>query len=97
MVWSKVFQFININRASVAEDNSKVVAVVSSANSANMEMFINAVVMSGLGFFSTVAGLMASGLVTEPMNACFAAGISAGTQFFMSLAVQRGLKPKVAA
>ena len=93
-MWRKVFQFVNINKASVAEDNSKVVAVVSSANSANMDMLINAAVMSGLGFFSTVAGLMATGLVTEPGVACFAAGISAGTQFFMSLAVQRGLKPR---
>ena len=97
MPWSQVFQFIKINRASVAEDNSKVVAVVSSANSANMEMLINSAVMAGLGFFSTVTGLMATGLVTEPTVACFAAGISAGTQFFMSLAVQRGLKPKVSA
>ena len=94
MTWSKTFQFINTAKASTATDESKVVAVVSSVNNTSLDMLINAGIMSGLGFFSTVAGLMASGLVTEPMNACFAAGISAGTQFFMSLAIQRGLKPK---
>ena len=78
----------------MADDNSKVVAVVSTSNNNNLDMLINAAVMSGLGFFSTVAGLMAAGIVSEPMMACFAAGVSAGTQFFMSMAIQRGLKTK---
>ena len=94
MPWRKIFQFINTSKASVAEDDSKVVAVVSTAQNDGLDMLINAAIMSGLGFFSTVAGLLASGLVTEPFNACFAAGISAGTQFFMSMAIQRGLKKR---
>ena len=82
-----MFKFIQVK-----ETETKGAVVVESSDSTSTDMILNAGIMAGLGFFSTVAGLMASGLTSEPISACFTAGISTGLQFFTSLALQRGLK-----
>ncbi|MEM2386141.1 MAG: hypothetical protein QXO67_04075 [Candidatus Bathyarchaeia archaeon] len=55
------------------------------------DQIINAVVMAGLGFFGALLGLTGSGLTTDLKAAMLTAAINAGFQFFMTLAIQRGL------
>jgi len=58
------------------------------------DMIINAAIMAGLGFFTTLASMGAVGLITDPTASLAAAGIAAGMEFFLSLALQRGLLKK---
>ena len=57
------------------------------------EAVVNAFIMAGLSFFSTLAGLGASGLLADPVKALVSAGVSAGLAFFTRLAIERGLAP----
>jgi len=56
------------------------------------EAFINAAIMAGLAFFSTLAGTGVAGLMVEPVKAFIAAGVAAGVAFFTGLAIERGIK-----
>lgn len=53
---------------------------------------INAGILAGLGFFGNLLGLGATGLTQDPKTALLAAGITASFEFFLALAIQRGLK-----
>jgi hypothetical protein len=53
---------------------------------------INAAIIAGFNFFTTLAALGATGLLGDPQTGLIAAGISAGLGFFASLFTQRGLK-----
>jgi len=53
---------------------------------------INAGILGALGFFGNLLGLGATGLTKDPKTALLAAGITAGFEFFLALAIQRGLK-----
>jgi len=56
------------------------------------DQILNAGILAGVGFFSTLASVQATGIIKDPVTAVVAAGISAGLEFFLSLAIQRGLK-----
>ena len=58
------------------------------------DMLINAFIMAGLGFFGTLIGLGSTGLTSDLRAGLLTAGINAGFQFFMTLAIQRGLVKK---
>ena len=60
------------------------------------DQLINAGIVAGFNFFSTLAGLSITGITENPVTALAAAAISAGLGFFASLMTQRGLhKPEV--
>ena len=59
------------------------------------EQIINALIVAGVNFFGTLAGLGATQVVHDPVLALVASGISAGFAFFSSLAVQRGLMKEI--
>jgi hypothetical protein len=56
------------------------------------DQIANATITAGFNFFSTLAGLGATSLTSNPQTALAAAGVSAGVGFFASLMLQRGLK-----
>ena len=56
------------------------------------EALIDALIVAGMQFFYTLAGISAAQIVSEPIKALLAAGISAGLGFFTTLALKRGLK-----
>jgi len=59
------------------------------------DQLTNAAIQAGFNFFSTLAGVTATGVIRDPVYALVASGISAGLGFFASLMVQRGLmKPQ---
>jgi len=53
---------------------------------------INAGIIAGFNFFTTLAGLQVTGITADPATALTAAAVSAGLGFFASLITQRGLK-----
>ena len=53
---------------------------------------INAGIIAGFNFFSTLAALQVTGITQDPLTALTTAGVSAGLGFFASLLTQRGLK-----
>ena len=55
------------------------------------EALVNACIMAGLAFFSTLAGMGATGLLGDPVKGLISAIISAGLAFFTRLAIERGL------
>jgi len=55
------------------------------------DQLINAAIMAGIDFFSTLASISAAGIITDPARSLLAAGIAAGLGFFLALAIQRGL------
>ena len=55
------------------------------------DQIINAVIVAGFNFFSTLASLSVTQVVSNPLQALVASGISAGLGFFGSLMVQRGI------
>jgi len=58
------------------------------------DQVINAGIMAGLGFFTTLAGVGAAGLLADWRTGLLAAGIAAGLEFFIALAAQRKLVKK---
>jgi len=56
------------------------------------DKILNAGILAGLGFFGNLVGLGATGLTQDPKTALLAAGITAGFEFFLALAIQAGLK-----
>lgn len=58
------------------------------------DQIVNAIIMAGLGFFGTLIGLGSTGLTSNWQAAITTALVNAGFQFFMSLAIQRGLVKK---
>jgi len=58
------------------------------------DQIINASILSGLQFFTSLAGIGAAGLLADWKLGILAAGIAAGLTFFSSLALQRGLVKK---
>jgi len=58
------------------------------------DQIINALIVAGMNFFGTLAGLGATQVIKDPLLALVASGVSAGFSFFSSLAVQRGLVKK---
>jgi len=55
------------------------------------EQLINATIIAGFNFFSTLASMGVTQLTTDPLQAILAGIISAGIGFFGSLMVQRGI------
>lgn len=53
---------------------------------------VDAVIMAALTFFAAMGGLGATGLVAE--REVIAASIAAATEFFLMLAIKRGLREK---
>jgi len=58
------------------------------------DALIDAAIMAGLTFFTTLGGLGATGLLADPQLGLLAALISSGTEFFAILAIKRGLKER---
>jgi len=58
------------------------------------EAVVNAGILAGLAFFSTLAGLGATGLLADPIKGLTSACIAAGVTFFTRLALERGLPPE---
>lgn len=58
------------------------------------DQLVNAAIVAGLGAFTTLAAMTAAGIRADPLTALIAAGVSAGINFFTSLAIQRGLKER---
>ena len=56
------------------------------------DQLINAGIVAGFNFFSTLAGLGATRATQDPLVAVTAAAISAGLGFFATFMAQRGLK-----
>ena len=56
------------------------------------EMVIDAFIIAGLNFFTTLSGISIADISTSPGEAFLASAISAGLGFFTTLAVKRGLK-----
>ena len=54
------------------------------------DALIDAGIMACLTFFTSLGGLGATGIIT--VREVLAAGIAAATEFFMVLAIKRGLK-----
>jgi hypothetical protein len=54
--------------------------------------FIDAVITAGFTFFSTLGGLGAAGLLSDPKEALIVAGISTGIAFFASLMTSLQIK-----
>ena len=65
---------------------------VANTSSSLKEAIINAVIVAGFNFFSTLAGISVAKIVTEPDKALLAAGIAAGLGFFGRLMVERGVR-----
>jgi len=55
------------------------------------DQLINASIIAGFNFFSTLASTGVTQLTTDPLQAILAGTISAGIGFFGSLMVQRGI------
>ena len=58
------------------------------------DALMDAAIMAGSAFFTTLAGLGAVGLLENPTTALLAAAIAAGAQFFAILVIKRGLREK---
>lgn len=71
-------------------DRNKVLNARDPPNSWT-DQVINAAIMGLLGFFTALVGIGATGLLADWKLGLSAAGISAGFEFALSLAVQRGL------
>ena len=72
--------------------DKKYVANLADPPNSAADQLINAGILAGLGFFGNLLGLGATGLTQDPKTALMAAGIAAGFEFFLALAIQRGLK-----
>ena len=55
------------------------------------DQLINASIIAGFNFFSTLASMGITSITTNPLQAILAGIISAGIGFFGSLMVQRGI------
>ena len=55
------------------------------------DQLINATIVAGFNFFSTLASISVTKVITNPVMALVASGISAGLGFFGSLMIQRGI------
>lgn len=77
-------------------------ALIEAAEKANVNdtkidyarAFVNAGILAGLGFFTTLGGLGASGLMKDWRLGLLAAGIAAGLSFFTRLAFEFGAAPQ---
>lgn len=58
------------------------------------DALIDAGIMAGSTFFTTLAALGAVGLLENPAVGLLAAGLAAGAQFFAVLAIKRGLRER---
>lgn len=56
------------------------------------DAFVDAGIMAGLTFFTTLGAISVTGVVSDPIVAGITAGIACATQFFLILAMKRGLK-----
>jgi len=56
------------------------------------DQIINSGIMAGVAFFSTLGSITAAGIRADPVTSIMAAGIATGANFFITLAIQRGLK-----
>ena len=55
------------------------------------EALLNALVLAGFNFFSTLASISVTQIITEPEKALIAAAIAAGLGFFGRLMIERGI------
>ena len=55
---------------------------------------VDAGIMAGLTFFTTIGAMGATGLLDNPVLGIVSAAIAFGTEFFLILAIKRGLKEK---
>jgi len=58
------------------------------------DAILDAAIMSGLTFFTTLGAMGATGLITDMKQTLLAAIISSGTEFFAILAMKRKLVKK---
>lgn len=58
-----------------------------------LDAFIDATIMALLTFFTTLGGMAVTNLLSNPVG-WVSAGIAAGTEFFVILAIKRGLREK---
>lgn len=58
------------------------------------DQLINAAIMAGVNFFTTIGSLGATGMFVDPVKGLVAGLIAAGSSFFVTLAIQRGLVKK---
>ena len=56
------------------------------------DMLLDALIIAGLNFFSTLAGIGAVGITSDPVRSLIAAAVAAGVGFFSTLAIKRGVK-----
>jgi len=56
------------------------------------EALINAGIVAGFNFFTTLAGISVTQIIQDPVKALVASVISAGLGFFARLMVERGIK-----
>jgi len=66
--------------------------LVITKKNPDADIIINALIVAGQNFFTTLAGMGAAGLLSDMKTGILGAGISAGLAFFSSLVIQRGLK-----
>lgn len=71
----------------------EIVNLKDPPNSA-LDQLINAAIMAGLGFFTTLAGIGAAGLLSDWKTGLLAASIATGLEFFVALTIQKGLVKK---
>lgn len=56
----------------------------------------NAAIMAGYSFFTTLAGIKITAVITDPLTTVLAASISAGLSFFGYLVTAKGLSRRAA-
>jgi len=71
---------------------SKALTFKNCPKSDTKEQLVNAGILAGLTFFTTLAGVSVSGLMAYPIKGLLSAGISAAVAFFTRLAIERKLK-----
>lgn len=72
-------------------EKSKVLNMVDPPDGLK-DKLVNAVIIAGFTFFSTLAGQTGTGDISNMPRALITAGIAAGVSFFASLMTQLGLK-----
>ncbi len=79
----RALTFVSLNKTSPTPERK---------SSSLKEALINAGIVAGFNFFSTLAGISVARIVTEPQKAIIAAVIAAGLGFFGRLMVERGVQ-----
>ena len=62
----------------------------------NKDILVNAAIMAGYSFFTTLAGIKITAVITDPLITVMASGIAAGLSFFSYLTTAKGLSRRAA-